>query len=110
MILTIESIQFETWQRLVEGKSVDGLPHPKKSGRIDLTKFVLPEPRIVDRWQTKIGEVTQIESGRSVRDAEWGDIDFSESRLDFLRLYDSEIVNCCFDRSQLRNLQPCATV
>jgi len=104
-----QPLQAEVWKRLLSGESLDGLSLLVKAGRIDLSGFRLPEPRVVSRWQARLADVTEVEADRIFRRVRWRDLDFSGSTLNSLQFYDSEITNCCFDRCRLGDFQPFAT-
>jgi uncharacterized protein YjbI with pentapeptide repeats len=105
-----DPLKTEAWQRLLSGESLDKLSLPRVDGRIDLSGLELPEPEVVRQWQTPLANVTQITPGGTFRGVKWRDLDFSGSKLPSLRFYESEIINCRFDRCQLRDLRLCATL
>src|SRR5262249_25160709 len=49
------------------------------------------------------------EPGVSLQSAKWRNLDFTGSKLNGLRLFGCELVNCRFDRCQLRDLRVWAT-
>jgi uncharacterized protein YjbI with pentapeptide repeats len=104
-----DSLQSEIWQRLLRGTSLDDLSLPRKEGRIDLRGWQLPEPKVIASWETKLAHVTQVEPDRIFRHAEWRNLDFSNSTLNSLQFYDSDITNCRFEKCYLRNFQPFAS-
>jgi uncharacterized protein YjbI with pentapeptide repeats len=104
-----DSLQSEAWRRLLGGESLDDMPLPRIDGRIDLGSLALPEPKVVQQWQTPLANVARIEPGGTFRQARWRDFDFSGSKLNSLRFYESELVNCRFDRCQLKDLRLWAT-
>lgn len=104
-----ETARMEIWRSLMRGESLDRFRLPKKDGRTDLTGLLVPDPRIVDRWQTPIAEVVQTES-REVNGVRWRNLDFSASTLRSLHLNRSEITNCRFDRCDLKDFNPGGTV
>jgi|HubBroStandDraft_3_1064219.scaffolds.fasta_scaffold10097_2 uncharacterized protein YjbI with pentapeptide repeats len=104
-----DSLKWEAWRRLLGGESLDDMPLPRIDGRIDLGGLALPEPRVVQQWQTPLANIARIEPGGTFRQARWRDLDFSGSKLNSLRFYESEIVNCRFDRCQLKDLRLWAT-
>jgi uncharacterized protein YjbI with pentapeptide repeats len=104
-----DPLKIEAWQRLLRGESLDESSLPRVDGRIDLSGLTLPEPTVVKQWQTPLANITQIEPAGTFRRVVWRDLDFSGSKLPSLRFYESEIVNCCFDRCQLKDLRLWAT-
>ena len=88
---------------LVSGESFLGSEIPIHEGRVDLRGFSLPAPE-------RIGGIT---SGRlkgkvvdglfSFRGTTWKDLDLSFARLESLRFFDANVVNCVFDRVNARD-------
>lgn len=100
-----ESLNLEIWERLIQGKPLDGLDLSTKDGRLDLVGLELPEPSVVRQFQFKGTPIAEIKPAASVHCAKWRNLDFSASKLESLRLFDCELINCCFDRCQLRDLR-----
>jgi len=46
-----ESLNFEIWDRLIQGKPLDGLALNSVEGRVDLRNLELPEPSVVRQFQ-----------------------------------------------------------
>src|SRR5580698_10113146 len=107
--MTSNSLKLEAWNRLLNDEPLDGLSLPRSGGRLDLSDLALPGPKVVQQWQTPLANVTRIEPGGTFRHVKWRDLDFSGSRLNSLRFYESEVINCRFDRCQLRDLRLWAT-
>jgi uncharacterized protein YjbI with pentapeptide repeats len=101
--------KLEIWQRLIQGRSLEGLDVPSSDGRIDLTGLRLPEPAVVSRGRNSVAEVVEIEPNGNVRGARWRNIDFSGSTLNSLRFHDCEIDNCRFENCQLSDLRMWST-
>jgi uncharacterized protein YjbI with pentapeptide repeats len=99
----------KAWERLVSGETVSGLSLAKKDGRIDLSGLALPEPRVLERWQTTLADVARIEPNGIFRNAKLRDLDFTGSKLNSIHFTESEITNCRFDRCDLQGLRLCAT-
>jgi uncharacterized protein YjbI with pentapeptide repeats len=93
-----ESLKLQIWERLIEGKPLDGFALATKNGRIDLAGLDLPE-RSIERGVL----VTKIGAGTVLHDVKWRNFDFSGSKLNGLRLFGCELSNCCFDGCQLRD-------
>jgi uncharacterized protein YjbI with pentapeptide repeats len=104
-----QSLKLEGWRRLANDQSLADLSIPPKNGRLDLTGLVLPEPRIVQRWQTALANVAQVELNGVFRKARLRNLDFSGSKLPSLHFTECEISNCIFDRCDLRDLRLCDT-
>jgi uncharacterized protein YjbI with pentapeptide repeats len=104
-----ESTRKEAWQRLLGGQSLAELSLPRKNGRLDLSGLILPEPKVLEKWQMPLADVSRIEPNRLFRQVKWRDLEFSESKLNSLRFYESEITNCRFEHCQLRDLRLWAT-
>lgn len=100
-----QSLQIELWQRLVSGKPLDGLKLGEWEGRIDARGILFPKPQVVRRYPTKFWDVTEIVPNGVFRNVRLRDFDFSDSSLESLQFWDSEIINCRFDRCRLRNMR-----
>lgn len=93
----------EIWKHLKSGQAPSDLEFPQHDGRVDLRGFVIQEPR------AKLGVPTaQVDGVRGVkldglvevRGAKWKGIDFSGANLPSLRIFDSTIEDCVFDKAQ----------
>lgn len=104
-----ESLNLEIWDRLIQGKPLDGLALAAKEGRIDLGGLELPEPSILRRFQVRGVAMAEIDPGAVIHGAKWRNLDFSGSKLNGLRLFGCELNNCRFDRCQLQDLRVWAT-
>ena len=100
-----ESLNLEIWDRLLQGKALDGLALGSKAGRIDLGGLVLPEPSVVRRYETLVAAVSEIEPGAIFRGAKWQNLDFTGSKLNGVRFFGCELTNCRFDNCQLQDLR-----
>lgn len=100
-----ESLNLEIWDRLIQGKSLEGLPLSIRDGRIDLSCLQLPDPSLVRKFQFNGTQISEIEPGAIVIRAKWENLDFSGSKLNGLRLMNCDIVNCRFDGCQLEDLR-----
>ena len=100
-----ESLNLEIWDRLIQGKSLDGLALGTKDGRIDLGGLELPEPSVVRRFQMRGIAMAEIDLGAVIQGAKWQNLDFTGSKLNGLRLFACELNNCHFDRCQLQDLR-----
>jgi uncharacterized protein YjbI with pentapeptide repeats len=100
-----ESVQQEILGRLHRGQSLDGLGLPSIEGRVDLGGLQLAAPMVVDRHQTAVGEIAQIEPAATFRGVRWQNLDFSGSRLNGMRMFGCELENCRFDNCQLQDLR-----
>ncbi len=107
--MTSNSQKTEAWQRLLVGESIADLSLPLKDGRVDLSGLVLPESRVVQRFQTSLADVTQIEPNGIFRGSKLQNLDLSGSRLGSVSFIESEVSNCRFDRCDLKGLRLCAT-
>ena len=97
------SLNIEVWDRLLQGGPLEGLSLPTKDGRIDLGGLSLPEPAVLRRWQKPFANVTQIEPIAVLRRIKWENLDFSGSKLNSLRFYESEVSNCLFEHCELKD-------
>jgi uncharacterized protein YjbI with pentapeptide repeats len=104
-----DSVKKEAWKRLVDGESLKGLPISKKNGRVDLRGIELPEPKILERWQTALANVERFEPNGIFYSTNLQNLDFTGSKLSSLHFSDCEIRNCCFDHCNLRGLRLRAT-
>jgi fluoroquinolone resistance protein len=100
----------EIWNRLLQGKSLDGLSLETKDGRINLRGLALPDPSVIRKYQMANSTVWEIEPAAVFRRVKWQDLDFSSSKLNGIRLFDCEIRNCLFEKSQLKDLRVWSTV
>jgi uncharacterized protein YjbI with pentapeptide repeats len=100
-----EPLKLEAWNRLSQGKGLDGLPLGTRDGRIDLGELDLPDVSEVRRYRTPIADVAEISGGAVIRRSRWNDLDFTGSNLNGIRLFDCEIHNCRFDACQFEDLR-----
>jgi uncharacterized protein YjbI with pentapeptide repeats len=99
----------EAWRRVVHGEPLKGLPLTKKNGRIDLSALELPEPEVLERWQTPLAEVRRVEPNASLYSLELRDLDLTGGKLSSIYFSDCEITNCFFDDCYLHDLRLRAT-
>jgi uncharacterized protein YjbI with pentapeptide repeats len=69
----------------------------------------LPEPKILERWQTALANVERFESNGIFYSTKLQNLDFTGSNLPSLHFSDCEIRNCCFDHCNLKGLRLRAT-
>lgn len=98
-------LNLEIWDRLIQNKPLDGLQLETKDGRISLEGLELPDPSVMRRFRACGVSVAEIEPGAIIQGVSCHNIDFSGSKLNTLRLYGCEFVNCRFDNCQLRDLR-----
>lgn len=103
------SLKMEAWRRLANYESLKGLALSKKDGRVDLSGLQLPEPEVLERFQTALADVARIKPNDHLYSAKLENLDFTGSRLPSLGFSDCEINNCRFDRCDLKNLRLLAT-
>jgi uncharacterized protein YjbI with pentapeptide repeats len=65
----------------------------------------LPEPKLLERWQTALATVERFEPNGIFYSAKLQNLDFTGSKLLSLQFSDCEIRNCCFDRCNLQGLR-----
>jgi fluoroquinolone resistance protein len=99
----------QVWDRLVCDKPLDGLGLGSKDGRVDLNGLTLPESRVKWTFEFDGIPVQEIESAPFVKRAKWKSFDFTASKLKHLRLTESELSDCLFDRCQFEDLRVWAT-
>jgi uncharacterized protein YjbI with pentapeptide repeats len=104
-----ESLNLEIWDRLIQGRSLDGLALGTKDGRVDVGGLELPEPSIVRRFQVHGVPMAEIDPGAVIHGAKWRNFDFSGSKLNGLRLFGCELSSCRFDRCQLQDFRVWST-
>lgn len=104
-----ESLNLEIWDRLIQGKPLDGLALAVKDGRIELGGLELPEPSVVRRFRVQGVSMAEIDPGAVIHGAKWRNLDFTGSKLSGLRLFGCELTNCRFERCQLQDLRVWAT-
>ena len=100
-----ESLNLEIWDHLIQGKALNGLGLSTIEGRTDLRNLELPEPSIVRRFQFRKIPIAEIDPGAIIQGAKWRNLDFSDSKLNGLRLFGCEIENCRFENCQLQDLR-----
>jgi uncharacterized protein YjbI with pentapeptide repeats len=100
-----EALNLEVWDRLIQGKPLDGLTLTTKENRIDLGGLELPEPLILRRFQVRGVAMAEIDPGAVIHGAKLRNLDFTGSKLNGLRLFECELKNCRFDRCQLQDLR-----
>jgi len=100
-----ESLNLEIWDRLIQGKPLDGLSLPTKEGRLDLGGLELPDPSVVRRFEFKGRQMAEVEPGLVIHKAKWRNLDFGGSKLKGMRLFGCEIDNCRFDGCKLDGLR-----
>jgi uncharacterized protein YjbI with pentapeptide repeats len=106
-----ESLNLEIWDRLFRGSTLDGLSLGTKDGRIDLRGLTLPEPSVVRKYQVARATVTEIIPAAAFQQVKWESLDFSSSKLNGVRFFNSEVRNCLFEKCQLQDLRLwCTTI
>jgi uncharacterized protein YjbI with pentapeptide repeats len=95
----------EIWQRLARGELLDRAGLPKLHDRIDARNLNVPEPYAIKRERLARFDVTHLSGFTTVRGANWQSIDFSNSKLPSIRLFDCQIEDCIFDRCRLPDLR-----
>ena len=100
-----KSLNLEIWDRLIQGKALDGLSLPLKEGRFQLNGLELPNPSVVRRFEFKGRQMAEIEPSVVIHKAKWRKLDLSGSRLKGMRLFGCEIDDCRFDDCQLEGLR-----
>ena len=96
-----ETLCLEVWDRLIQGRSLDGLQLGRREGRVDLRGLNLPAPIVWRKYRFQKKIIAEIDPAATLHDAKCHDLDFSGSRLDGLRLHGCEFVNCRFDGCHL---------
>jgi uncharacterized protein YjbI with pentapeptide repeats len=99
----------DVWKALLSGEPLDRLGLPTVNGRIDLRGLVAQQPTVAHESTTPIADVKRLANITEVRGARWRGIDFSNSRLDSVRLIHSSIEDCCFDEAQCHDWRMWAT-
>jgi uncharacterized protein YjbI with pentapeptide repeats len=104
-----QTLNDEILERLVRGKPLDGLPLGTKDGRLDLGGLILLKPRPKRTFEFNGVPVTEVGSLVTFKGAKWRNLDFSGSKFSCVRLLESEVTNCLFDRCQFDDLRVWAT-
>lgn len=97
------------WEYLIKGRSLDASGFAKIDGRFDLRNTHVADPYVVKKMQSPVGEVAFLGGLTNLHDARWLSIDFSGSQLSGLRLIDSQVRNCIFDRCRMHDLRVWST-
>src|ERR1700722_8055719 len=95
----------ELWQQLIHGTPIDRSGHPKIDGRLDARNLQIAPPYATKTMATPRWNVTFLGGLTTIRGADWRSIDFSNSRLPNLRLFDCHIEDCVFDKSHMEDLR-----
>jgi uncharacterized protein YjbI with pentapeptide repeats len=98
-----DSLNAEVWERLRQSKPLEGISLATKDGRADLCGLSLPDPSVLQRWQTPTANMSQILPAGEFRGIRWQNLDFSGSKLNSLRFYESEVSNCLFEKCELKD-------
>jgi uncharacterized protein YjbI with pentapeptide repeats len=93
----------QVWERLVNGKSLDGLDLPTTNGRVDLRGWKILDPLVIGEYNTASAKVKGLGNIIVLRDVHLSGIDFSESRLNSLRFHGCEIENCSFNDAECQD-------
>lgn len=93
----------EVWERLIGGKSLEGLGLSIKDGRIDLSGLFIPDPIVTNQFSTKIADVKVLGNLIKIKKANWNALDFTGSRLNHFLFFDSIINDCIFDKCSCQN-------
>lgn len=93
----------EAWKRLSEGKPLADMGLGQINGRLDLTHLLAPEPVIRKTTRTKLADVSELAGITVFKNVRWKSLDFSGSRLNSLRFFDSEISDCVFNGCDCRD-------
>lgn len=93
----------QIWDRLITGTSLGSLCLSKINDRIDLRGIVTPEPSVGHEKKTAFFNIKKYSNIIEIRGVNWKGLDFSKSRLNSLRIFDSRIEDCCFEESQCRD-------
>jgi uncharacterized protein YjbI with pentapeptide repeats len=95
----------EIWDALAHGRQFGDAGVPEIDGRHDLRNLRIAEPIAVETTRTPLADVTVMGGLTEIRGAKWQSIDFSDSVLPGLRLFDCQIRNCVFDRCRMTDLR-----
>ncbi|MFI5456795.1 MAG: pentapeptide repeat-containing protein [Isosphaerales bacterium] len=93
----------EIWNRLIQGMPLEGLGLGERHGRLDLKGLRGLEPFVSNTIHTPVGDAAVLGGLTKLRGAAWKSLDFSGSRLNDLKFFDSTISDCVFDKCRCRN-------
>jgi uncharacterized protein YjbI with pentapeptide repeats len=94
---------YEVWQRLASGGSLDGLSLGTRAGRTDVSGLVAPKPVPQKTLRTAFGDAALLSGIIHLKGVSWRSVDFSGSRLEGLRLSNCEILDCNFDSCRCKD-------
>lgn len=98
-----EDQDLEIWNRLSQGKPLDGLVLPTFEGRIDLRGLAAPDPSLGPVRHVASASVQELSGLTVLRGVHWKGIDASGCRLNSLRFFDSIIEDCVFDEGSCQD-------
>lgn len=101
--------QHEIWRRLVTGESLAGMGLGIVEGRIDLRGLQAPEPKVVQSWTFGTMDVARQTGIVLIKGARWEGLDLSGASLPELRIQDTSIENCRFDKAKCTSWRIWAT-
>jgi uncharacterized protein YjbI with pentapeptide repeats len=89
----------EVWRRLSAGQPLDGLGLGEHNGRLDLREINAPEPDVLRQYSTASTDVTEYGGYLAMRGVHLRRLDFSHAHLGCIRILDSTLENCLFERA-----------
>lgn len=89
--------------RLIAARPLNGLGLSEHDGRIDLRSLPIPAPRRLQRFEAAGWFVERLGDLVVLRGAHLQRLDFSGAQLQSLRIHDSVIKDCRFDRANCRD-------
>jgi uncharacterized protein YjbI with pentapeptide repeats len=95
----------QTWDWLISGQLALVKSVPRSDGRIDLRQIASTDPNHVGSEDSRLGRFAILQGLTEFRNVRWDGIDFTGSRLNSLRFFDSEVTNCVFDKCSCRDLR-----
>jgi uncharacterized protein YjbI with pentapeptide repeats len=102
-------MQTEIWQRLIQGKGLEGLGLGLIDGRVDLRGLAIPEPQPVQTVRTPIADMTKVVGITNIKGVEWKRLHFSSAQLTGLVFTDSSLNDCIFDQCKMKGIRVWAT-
>ena len=100
--------------RLVGGEPLDALPLGRHAGRLDLRGFSIPDPEVLATGvvaEERVGGESAVAQARwlgglvELRGVTMANVDLSGGHLEHLRLFDTTLRNCHFEKAKCRDLR-----
>lgn len=89
----------EIWASLIAGAPLDRMGLPLIGGRLDLRGIAAPQPTAVSQYIMPSAIVKKLDGVVKIEGVRWRGLDFSGADLRELRIRDTSIEDCVFDKA-----------